>query len=68
MFCVVNSHKILFLLHLLCTGDPLQDSGGRIVISRGSPLAKLCIVGEAPGAREDEIGEPFVGRFKFLNF
>eukprot|EP01084_Bolivina_argentea_P090489 163051_1 len=43
-------------------GDHLQDSGGRIVISRGSPLAKLCIVGEAPGAREDEIGEPFVGR------
>ena len=33
-----------------------------IVVSRGSPFAKLMIVGEAPGAKEEELGEPFVGR------
>ncbi len=52
-----------YFAFVLCIGDPLQDSGGRIVISRGSPLAKLCIIGEAPGACEDKLGKPFVGRF-----
>ncbi|MBL8606657.1 MAG: uracil-DNA glycosylase, partial [Myxococcales bacterium] len=32
------------------------------VFSRGNPAAKLCFVGEAPGADEDEQGVPFVGR------
>lgn len=27
----------------------------------GNPCAKLCIVGEAPGAREEELQQPFVG-------
>ena len=39
-------------------GNPIN----KIVVSRGSPLAKLMIVGEAPGAKEEELGEPFVGR------
>ena len=34
----------------------------KIVVSRGNPLAKLMIIGEAPGAKEEEIGKPFVGR------
>jgi len=28
----------------------------------GDPKADLMVIGEAPGAKEDEIGEPFVGR------
>jgi DNA polymerase len=32
------------------------------VFSRGNPDAKLCFVGEAPGADEDAQGLPFVGR------
>ncbi len=32
------------------------------VFSRGNPEAKLCFIGEAPGADEDEQGLPFVGR------
>jgi len=40
----------------------LSNSINRIVVSRGSPFAKLMIIGEAPGAKEEEIGEPFVGR------
>lgn len=31
------------------------------VFGTGSPTARLCFVGEAPGADEDRIGEPFVG-------
>jgi len=33
-----------------------------IVVSRGTPLAKLMLIGEAPGAKEEELGRPFVGR------
>ena len=42
--------------------DPLADAGTNVVICRGNPQAKLMIVGEAPGPRENEIGKPFVGR------
>ena len=28
----------------------------------GNPKARLCFLGEAPGADEDRLGEPFVGR------
>ena len=42
-------------------GD-LSNSKNKIVVSRGNPFAKLMIIGEAPGAKEEEIGEPFVGR------
>ena len=39
------------------------------MISRGSPLARLMLIGEAPGAKEEELKEPFVGRSgKLLNF
>ena len=40
----------------------LDNSRNKIVVSRGNPFAKLMIIGEAPGATEEEIGEPFVGR------
>ena len=40
----------------------LDNSINKIVVSRGNPFAKLMIIGEAPGAKEEEIGEPFVGR------
>ncbi len=40
----------------------LSNSVNKLVVSRGNPLAKLMIIGEAPGAKEEELGEPFVGR------
>lgn len=43
------------------TDDPLADAGTNIVISRGSPDAKLLLVGEAPGPQENIKGKPFVG-------
>jgi DNA polymerase len=40
----------------------LVESRRRIVNGVGPEDAELCFVGEAPGATEDERGEPFVGR------
>jgi len=45
-----------------CTKCVLHETRTQTVFARGNPLAKLAIVGEAPGADEDEQGLPFVGR------
>lgn len=42
--------------------DPLFPAGTNMVIYRGNPVAKLMIVGEAPGTEEDRQGKPFVGK------
>jgi uracil-DNA glycosylase family 4 len=34
----------------------------RLVFGNGNPLASLVLVGEAPGADEEKLGQPFVGR------
>lgn len=44
------------------SGDPLESDGGRVVVHRGDPLAKLMVIGEAPGENEDKEGKPFVGK------
>jgi uracil-DNA glycosylase len=43
-------------LKLLC-----KAKGLRYVGIRGNPKAPICLVGEAPGADEDQAGVPFVG-------
>ena len=44
-------------------GCSLKFEGARqAVFARGAPDADLMIIGEAPGAEEDQRGEPFVGR------
>jgi uracil-DNA glycosylase family 4 len=46
-----------------CTRCPLHQQGRkRIVFGVGNPNAELMFIGEAPGADEDQQGEPFVGR------
>jgi uracil-DNA glycosylase len=46
-----------------CTRCKLHGLGRKqIVFGVGNPNADLMFVGEAPGADEDEQGEPFVGR------
>lgn len=39
----------------------LCDSRKQTVFGVGDPNARLCFVGEGPGADEDRLGEPFVG-------
>jgi uracil-DNA glycosylase family 4 len=46
-----------------CTRCRLHKQGRKqIVFGVGNPHADLMFIGEAPGADEDEQGEPFVGR------
>jgi len=44
-----------------CTACELCDARTQTVFGVGDPHARLMIVGEAPGAEEDRLGEPFVG-------
>jgi uracil-DNA glycosylase family 4 len=41
---------------------PLKRTATNTVFADGNPAAPVMIVGEAPGADEDRIGRPFVGR------
>jgi len=45
-----------------CTRCPLYETATKAVPGEGDTKAKLVCVGEAPGAKEDETGRPFVGQ------
>ncbi len=45
-----------------CTKCDLHRGRTQTVFGVGSESADLLIIGEAPGAEEDRLGEPFVGR------
>ena len=44
----------------------LQKQAKNIVFSDGNPKSKIMLIGEAPGANEDQEGLPFVGRAGML--
>jgi uracil-DNA glycosylase family 4 len=45
-----------------CTQCTLAEGRTQVVFGMGSPTADLMFVGEGPGAEEDKVGLPFVGR------
>lgn len=45
-----------------CTQCPLHEGRIHAVFGEGPYDAPIFLIGEAPGAREDEAGQPFVGR------
>ncbi len=45
-----------------CRGCKLWQERKNIVFGAGNPDARLVFVGEAPGQKEDLLGEPFVGQ------
>ncbi len=45
-----------------CRRCPLHEQRQNVVFGVGSEQAELVFVGEAPGADEDRVGEPFVGK------
>jgi uracil-DNA glycosylase len=58
-------HRLTVLAQRIsgCTLCVLHQGGRKqTVFARGNPNADLCFIGEAPGADEDQLGEPFVGR------
>ena len=44
----------------------MKKNAKNIVFSDGNPKSRIMLVGEAPGANEDEEGVPFVGRAGLL--
>lgn len=63
---VVSSAATLEVLQTDVAGcqlcDELASTRTQTVFGVGDPNARLCFMGEAPGADEDRTGEPFVGR------
>ena len=56
--------KLAALRTMAETWEPALSMGSlrkTMVFAVGSPLASLMFVGEAPGAEEEKLGEPFVG-------
>ncbi len=45
-----------------CTRCGLRQGCKGVVFGEGDPHAHLCLIGEGPGATEDELARPFVGR------
>jgi DNA polymerase len=43
-------------------GCALKATAKTLVFAEGNPAARLMLVGEAPGAEEDRLGLPFVGK------
>lgn len=56
-----EDYEELRSLALGCTACGLSESRTQVVFSDGHPTARLMVVGEAPGAKEDASGVPFVG-------
>lgn len=44
-----------------CQRCGLSAGRKQVVFGTGNPQARLVLIGEAPGAQEDSLGEPFVG-------
>ena len=57
----VSGYDELVNLMLNCTRCKLHTSRRRVVPGEGPLNARIMIIGEAPGEREDEEGRPFVG-------
>lgn len=59
-----NSSDIDELNAYICTciNCPLGRTRKKFVFGVGNPHADIVLIGEAPGADEDRLGEPFVGR------
>ncbi|MFQ5530416.1 MAG: uracil-DNA glycosylase [Gemmatimonadota bacterium] len=58
----IDSITVLRRVAESCTRCALHESRRTVVFADGSERARVMCVGEAPGAREDETGVPFVGR------
>ena len=47
---------------LNCKSCPLQKTRNHVIWGEGNEHADIMVIGEAPGAEEDRIGRPFVGK------
>jgi DNA polymerase len=47
---------------LECQSCGLREGCRQVVFGEGNPEAKILLIGEGPGADEDRLGRPFVGK------
>lgn len=59
---LANSLEDLYNKIHTCKKCPLGHTRKNFVFGEGNPNADIMIIGEAPGADEDEQGRPFVGK------
>ena len=59
MYSSLDDHRKAISDCQLCE---LSKTRNKLVYGAGNPNAEVLFIGEAPGADEDRIGEPFVGR------
>ncbi|WP_187648604.1 uracil-DNA glycosylase [Nitrosophilus labii] len=57
-----NKLEDLRQIVLNCHLCQLSKTRKNVVFGEGNPNAKIMFIGEGPGATEDEMGKPFVGR------
>jgi DNA polymerase len=58
---MLDALRAEIVAHGGCGFEPCETAS-RMVPGEGSPSASVMFVGEAPGATEDAMGRPFVGR------
>jgi len=58
----VNSLEELKAMAVACTRCGLRSGCSGVVFGEGNPEARLMLIGEGPGADEDRMGRPFVGK------
>lgn len=61
----INNESKLQQLYIKCReeiNDELSKNANNMVFGKGSSNSEIFFIGEAPGAKEDEVGVPFVGR------
>lgn len=57
-----KTHKLEVLRNPSCTACPLHHSTTNVcVMGRGNTMAKVMLIGEAPGKAESRTGKPFMG-------
>ncbi|NOR26591.1 MAG: uracil-DNA glycosylase [Desulforhopalus sp.] len=45
-----------------CSNCELHSTRNNVIFGEGNPAAEIFLVGEAPGADEDRVGRPFIGK------
>jgi uracil-DNA glycosylase len=58
---LIKSRQDLLQLMDNLMEDNLKQFAGRVVYPVGDGSSKIMFIGEAPGQKEDQLGEPFVG-------
>ena len=63
-FDLSGIHKLedLRSMAVECRRCGLREGCAGVVFGEGNPEAKLMLIGEGPGADEDKLGRPFVGK------